>query len=230
MEQRIFDMILAKNPWDQVLYQIVSYEGLDPWNLDIVKLGNIFIDYTEKSKVIDFKISSNFIIISTILLRMKSDFLIVQELTDIENEDADETVEYNEEEIIDIPKIPIIPLNVMRLPKRKVSLNELIVTLKNILSYDKKKKKIDYNIIQDHLTNIIENDDSLEHFINELYEKIKKSICNTDNNFVNFNYIVKSYDKDTTLKTFLSLLHLLNSGKIECEQLEPFEDIIIKLK
>ena len=55
MEQKIFNMILSKDPWDQVLCQIISYEGLDPWDLDLIKLGNIFINYVEKLKEIDFK-------------------------------------------------------------------------------------------------------------------------------------------------------------------------------
>ena len=35
-EESLLKMVLEKENWEEILYQIVSLENIDPWNVDLV--------------------------------------------------------------------------------------------------------------------------------------------------------------------------------------------------
>ena len=86
LEKRIVEMMVADYAWEQVIYDIIAAEGLDPWNLDLNLLSSSFLSYMNKIKELDFRIPAKYVIISSVILRMKSDNL---KLLDIPTEGAD---------------------------------------------------------------------------------------------------------------------------------------------
>ncbi|MFH1294749.1 MAG: segregation/condensation protein A, partial [Candidatus Aenigmatarchaeota archaeon] len=74
-EKTIMDLIVSDYPWEQVIYKIICEEAMDPWDLDLTKLTEVFVDVLAKMKKLDFRIPAKYIIIAAVLLKMKSDHL-----------------------------------------------------------------------------------------------------------------------------------------------------------
>ena len=55
-EQNLLEMIIKEQSWEELIYNIVSYEGLDPWDIDIIELTNSFLKYIEGMETLDFRI------------------------------------------------------------------------------------------------------------------------------------------------------------------------------
>ena len=55
----IIDLMATGHSWEQVIYKIIAWEGLDPWDLDIKELSDSFVKYIEKLKELDFKIPAH---------------------------------------------------------------------------------------------------------------------------------------------------------------------------
>ncbi len=101
-ENKILDFITSEYSWEQVVYKIIAWEGLDPWDLDITRLSHAFLQYINKLKRMDFKIPAKYIIISSMLLRMKSDHLqYLGDLVEGEYIDPESLEETEESEIVE---------------------------------------------------------------------------------------------------------------------------------
>ena len=74
-EESLLEMILKEESWEELIYNIVSYEGLDPWDVDIIKLADSFLKYIEGMKTLDFRIPAKVVLVAAILLKLKSDIL-----------------------------------------------------------------------------------------------------------------------------------------------------------
>ena len=88
------DLVTSGHSWEQVIYKIIAWEGLDPWDLDIKALSDSFMDYIEKLEELDFKIPAKYIMIASVLLRMKTDHLNFVEV-------IEEDVGFADEDVID---------------------------------------------------------------------------------------------------------------------------------
>ena len=54
-ESKIMDFLVSEYSWEQVIYEIIAWEGLNPWDLDLIKLADSFIVYMGKLKEMDFR-------------------------------------------------------------------------------------------------------------------------------------------------------------------------------
>jgi chromatin segregation and condensation protein Rec8/ScpA/Scc1 (kleisin family) len=48
---------------------------MDPWNIDVAKLADMYLRAIKEFKQMDIKVSGKFILAAAILLKMKSDYL-----------------------------------------------------------------------------------------------------------------------------------------------------------
>lgn len=225
-EQKVFGLILSEHPWEQVLYQIVSYEGLDPWDIDITKLAESFISHISKMEDTDFNVPAKFIIISAIILRMKSEFLDWQEEEEVQ--DLVEAENYDREMRMFSERVPPLSSIVSRSPKRKVTLQELVLSLrKAMVTYEKKedrRRRYDRN-----LENFVDDDaEDINETIEKLYEKIR-AIDSEKKGDIKFGSLPEKWEREIVIKTFLSMLHLSDEKRIECDQPEMFKEIFIRL-
>ncbi|UCG95409.1 MAG: hypothetical protein JSV92_05245, partial [archaeon] len=69
-EKDIVKMASVESNWEEVLEYIIMEEGMDPWDIDIVKLADALLEYIENMGILDFQVPSRIIIIAAILLRM----------------------------------------------------------------------------------------------------------------------------------------------------------------
>ncbi len=103
-EGDILDLIKQENSWEQILYDVVALEDLDPWNLDLNALSSGFAEYISTIKELDFRIPAKWVIIAAILLRMKSDAIkIMKTDRDAEDEEFMDLDEFEDKEGLEDP-------------------------------------------------------------------------------------------------------------------------------
>lgn len=221
-EKDIVKMASVESNWEEVLEYIITEEGMDPWDIDIVKLADALVDYIKKMEIVDFKVPSRIIIISAILLRMKVVLLL-------EEEEEKEEREREEEELIDLSKVPNLETPIKRIPRRKVRLEELIAALEK--AFHTKEIREDKRIrARRRVEELIEDEEDIEERIEKLYQSITGILEELKGGKLTFSKLVPKWERNEIVDKFMPLLHLSQTGKIFCEQEEVFKDIHIRLK
>lgn len=226
-EENILQMIIQKESWEEVIYYIVSLEGLDPWDVDLVKLTNSFIEFIKSAEELDFRIPAKIVFVAAVLLRLKSDYLSIFEEKGAVEEVLEEQKPF-EDLGIDQDLIQLgIPMK--RVPKRQITLDELIYALRKALSVTDRKTsrskmwraKIDAQISEEE--DITKRIDEIDKKIDNLMEKLHKDT-------LLFRQLVDKWTREQIVKTFVPMLHLEQKQKIRCEQEEFFKEIYITRK
>ncbi|MDM7935164.1 MAG: segregation/condensation protein A, partial [Methanothrix sp.] len=110
----------------EVLVELARRGEIDPWDIDIARATEKFLEYIDSLEKRDLRIPARTLLYASILLRMKSDLVEgPQEEPQPEPEEGKETFEEEEEEIEGLPRPPV-----RRHTKRPVTLEELIAELK----------------------------------------------------------------------------------------------------
>ncbi|MBI4010435.1 MAG: segregation/condensation protein A [Candidatus Aenigmarchaeota archaeon] len=228
-EQNILKMIIEKENWEEIIYYIVNVQNIDPWNVDLVKLSDSFLKFIKATEDIDFRIPAKIVFVAAILLRLKADYLSIFEEKE---DDIDEMLKEQKpfEELGIDPKLIQLGYPMKRIPKRQITLEELMGALKKAMVVEKKKTER-RQLWQDKLQTAVaveEEDitvriDKLMKNIDELMEKLNKDK-------LGFREIVKDWKKDKVVSNLIPLLHLEQSQKITTEQEEFFKEIFIRKK
>ncbi|MCX6821028.1 MAG: segregation/condensation protein A [Candidatus Aenigmarchaeota archaeon] len=227
-EESLLKMVLEKENWEEILYQVVSLENIDPWNVDLMKLTAGFLRYIRGAKELDFRIPAKIVFVAAILLRLKSDYLsIFEEKSAVEEALAKEKM---------LPELGIDPnliklgVPIKRLPKRQVTLDELIVALKRALDVRERKVERVQRIrsrLRDELKDEEDTVQRIEKVMGEIEEHMKAAGKVGPDGKLNFRDIVEQWDRDQIVAHLIPVLHLEKSQKISTEQPELFKDIFI---
>jgi len=224
-EENILKTIIDKESWEEVIYYIVSLENINPWDVDLVKLTESFVRFIKSVEEIDFRIPAKVVFVAAILLRLKSDYLSIFE--EEEEEILKEQKPFAELGID--PNLVQLGYPMKRVPKRQVTLDELIVALKKALAV-KERKTERVTIAREQLADIgMEEEDitkRTETILKEVDELMKK--LNLDK--IEFSKIVGEWKKDKIINKFVPLLHLEHDQKVSCEQEDYFKEIYISKK
>ncbi|MEM5793724.1 MAG: segregation/condensation protein A [Candidatus Aenigmatarchaeota archaeon] len=224
-EENILDLILKKESWEEVIYHIVSIENLNPWDIDLVKLADSFLRYIQKIQELDFRIPAKIVFVAAVLLRLKADYLSLFE----EEETVEEVAKA--QPFVDLgidPNLVQLGLPMKRIPKRQVTLEELINALRKALAVRERKiqrrvmwrARIQAQISEEDITK------KINHVMNEIDELMQKLKANK----IKFSQIVEDWNRDQIIDHFVPLLHLEQNEKVVTEQEDFFKDIFITKK
>jgi len=227
-EKSIMELVTSNHSWEQIIYKIVAWEGMDPWDLDLVAFSSSFVKYLGKIKELDFKVPAKYVIIAATLLKMKSDHLhLIDHVNQLDGQPEDE---FQVDEIVEEDgngfKFQVNPITVptKRRPNRKITVNELISSLKKaMITQDKRVARI---ARQRAPIKISRRD--ITASIASLYDRINGIMKKLKNDEIKFSDVVEKWDKKNIVDNFIPLLHLDNEKKVDCEQEEMFEEILIK--
>lgn len=224
-EENLLKMVLEKESWEEILYQIVSLENIDPWDVDLVKLTEGFLKFIRDAEQLDFRIPAKIVFVATILLRLKSDYLTIFE----ERSAVDEALGKGKP-FIDLgidPKLIKLGVPIKRIPKRQVTLDELVVALKKAL--DVREKKVDrIQRIRTRLRRELRAEEDITKKIDKVMNDIERRLKGSDK--LKFRDIVGKWDRDDIIENFIPVLHLEKSQKITTDQEEFFKEIFISRK
>jgi len=225
-EQNLLEMILKEESWEELIYNIVSYEGLDPWDIDIIKLTDSFLKYIEKLKTLDFRIPAKVVLVAAILLKLKSDILspLKVEGTEYYPEDMGMLDQY-EQIRLELESMELKPPMERRV-KRKVTMDELIDALRKAMKVKKKKEGVRRKLGKRIRAEIGEEED-IELRIKNLMSNIDLLLGKLKADKIMFSKIVSKWERDEIVRYLMPLLYLSSRGEVATEQREFFKEILI---
>lgn len=217
-------MVIEKENWEEVIYYIVSLENIDPWDVDLVKLTDSFLKFIKNIEELDFRIPAKVVFVAAILLRLKSDNLSI-----FEEEETDEILKEQKPfaELGIDPNLVQLGYPMKRIPKRQVTLDELVTALRKALAV-KERKTERVIVARGQLEDIGKAEEDLTKKIEEMMKEIQEMLSKMDK--VEFSKIVKTWKRDKIVEKFIPLLHLESDEKISCEQEDYFKEILISKK
>ena len=233
MQEDILQILLNSDDisWKDLLLQLVQHEDMDPWNIDMHVVTDKFIEVVHNMHEADMKVSGKLVLAAALLLKIKSQHYVENDMTAIDailNDEEEYFEEFFDEQIVE-QKEKVSTQLIPRTPQartRKVSIYDLVNALQKAMVTKKKQlttKMPDrtYELPHDpvDITEVIEQTlYKISH-----YHKQKKDVT--------FSKLLPPQpDKLDKVYTFIPLLHLENERKIDTNQPEHFDDITISLK
>lgn len=228
----------------ELLFDLISRNKIDIRDISIVEITNQYMEYVDHVKSIDMDLASDFIMMATRLLEIKSRYILYvkdkgeseqdprQELIDqieeykkyrqIAEEIKDKIKEYDnrfyrqEEELELEEEDDNLDLSRINLDEIESLLPDLFKILDQVKKNDKGLEK------NPNLKKIVENKTiSVEDRIKSLRSKIKEE------ERLSFIQSLESQDKKEVIASFLAMLELIKLKEIEIIQDKKNKDIII---
>ncbi len=204
----------------QILLDLARDDKIDPWDVDIDKLANLYASKVREMKKLDLRVSGRALCSASVLLRMKAD----NPPYDGENEEEDELIENLD---FDMPDLG--PITLIRQNHQQITLSDLAGSLEDVLekkeSTETKEKKV--KKVQDIMWEVDDYHINIEEHIEEFHEKI--ALLAGKKQKINFIQLLPQKDKKEICKNLLLALFLWSRGKINLEQEEHFGEIYIEL-
>lgn len=226
-EENILKLILEKESWEEILYYIVNLEKLDPWNIDLIKLSDGFIKFIKSAEDLDFRVPAKIIFVAAILLKLKADYLSIFET----EEDVKEVLKESKpfEELGIDPNLIQLGYAIKRVPKRQITLIELINSLKKALAVYA-KKEVRRKFLREQIQAEVAMEEDIIVKIERVMKKIDDMLKKLGVEKIEFRKIVDRWTREEIVNHFVPLLHLEQDQKIKTEQSEFFKEIWISRK
>ncbi len=234
MQNEIFSLLVEKDDitWKSIIFDLIRSEQMDPWNINISLLSQKYIERLKSMKERDLKVSGKVVLAASILLRIKSNRLVGDDINEFDrllagpDSGADEFYDSLENELLTKEEKPdpkdyeLLP----RLPqarRRKVSVFDLVKALEKALEV--KKRRVLNNAPPPVVVHQRKFD--ITHAIAGLFQRLRALFSTRDKLY--FSQLISNDSKQEKVYTFIPLLHLCNQRKVDLEQSAPFGEIEI---
>ncbi len=219
-----------------LLCDLISKQKIDIKDISISEITRQYLAYIDMLNEMDLEIASEFIIMASKLVEIKSKYLLYKQHHEEHEED---------------PRLELVGQleEYKKFKEASLSLKENVNYVSNTFFRAKEEVVVDNKIDLDEIsieairkilpiilkTKVIENFDKTE----ELDMIVKKRVVSSEEKMkdlrvlmskedkVSFVNLVKNYDKDETIATFLAILELIKEKLIVVVQNEFFDDITI---
>ncbi len=206
-------------PW-AILVNPVETRQADPLQINLQEILPSFLVKLRESGYIDLQISGRAIYSASLILRLKTDLIIklMQAIGQIE----EPTPEFQ-----DLPPLQL-PL---RIQSKHVSLDELLLSLVDVLSAPSKKSKA--SKIKSKLPELLLNlgmapeRANIDTLISRVYERILALSQETSE--IPFENILRNKKRIELVRVFLSILYLLSREQIDIIQTDNEGTLMVKL-
>jgi segregation and condensation protein A len=234
--EKVFNLLFVEDElsWKDIIYSLIDQENMDPWDIDISLLSQKFLEMLRKLKELDFRISGKMVLASSVLLKMKSDILIDEDIPNFDNvmNGIEENLPLDEhgQPVYDANGRPQLFPRTPQPRKRKVSVFDLVKALEKALEVENKRNRFKPNAKKTTLK-IPTNHFDLGKSMELVYGKVESHYKNrkSKDRTLTFDELVMSNSKKDKVLTFVPLLHLDSLRKVDLEQEKHFETIGVKL-
>ncbi|MBN2566820.1 segregation/condensation protein A [Candidatus Woesearchaeota archaeon] len=241
MEDKIFSMLINEDEltWQEMIFDLVRTEQMNPWDIDVSLIAAKFLETIKKLQELDFRVSGKVLLAAAILLRLKSNRLVAEDLEEFDRliASSEQTEQEFYDELMEEYEGQFIPQSseerptlVPRTPqprKRKVSIYDLVEALGKALEV---KKRRDLNRIPDAPDiNLVDNPMNITSVIRSVYRQIRSYFIQKKGATLTFTQLLPSDSKEDKVYTFVPLLHLDNQRKVDLLQKVSFGEIGISL-
>lgn len=203
----------------QILLELVQTHKLDPWDVDIEKLTDIFVRRIREMQKLDLRVSGRTLLSAAILLRMKSSYLA----SDGHGQDEEEF-----DDGIDLELPELGPLMMVQRTPRKITLDELMGTLQEALKKPPSQKPKPRRELESIIHELSEYHINIEEMLEEFHRRIAELAPNGET--IGLTELLTEKSRLELARTLLLALFLSTQGKITLRQDEPFGEIFISLE
>jgi len=227
MQDKLYDMLMQEDEitWQTLIYDLVKSEEMNAWDIDVSILTQKYIQAVKELQEMNFFISGKVLLASAILLKIKSNKLVAEEIPFLENmifpPEPEEYFDEAKPEYI----IPDLAIKTPQARKRNVNVNDLISSLHKALDVNHRRVMRKVAERKFKIPEVPKRKIDISKLIKNVYEKILSFFRKDEQ--VNFSKLVPSEKKDDKIMTFIPLLHLDHQEKIVLEQEKPFGEIDI---
>lgn len=226
-EQEILKFARTEPNWEETLDWIISQEGIDPWDIDLVELADVFSEFVDKWQKFNFTVPARVVIVMAILLRIKVELLMWEE-----KEEEREPEEVDIEELdIDVSDIPHLEAPKKRKPVRKATADELIEAFKK--AFDTKERREKRKSRKERRVKeampIDGQSEDIEERIDKLYKRIDNILENMKEGETTFSDLLPEWNREEVVRNFSPLLRLNQEGRVEAEQEDYFKEIVVRI-
>ncbi|RJQ16884.1 hypothetical protein C4573_02370 [Candidatus Woesearchaeota archaeon] len=230
-QDTIFNILFKEDEitWQTIIYDLVAKEQMNPWDINVSLLSQKFLEMLTKLKNLDFRISGKMVLAAAILLRIKSNRFIDEDIAALDQliagteevdllETAEETVERDA-----LPKLfPRTP----QPRKRKVSVYDLVNALEKALEVENRRVPV---VKESQKVTVPERTVDMQQVMKTVYSKITSFFSKKTTMKLTFDQLIPSDKPKDKVMTFIPLLHLDTQRKIDLLQQEHFGEIEIQL-
>ena len=234
-QEQIQDIIFSREiGWQEIIYDLINTEQLDPWDINITLLTEKYLIKIKELEEMDFFVSSKVLLAAALLLRIKSEILVnnyIKSIDEIlfgkkeEKKYSLERIELDEEIPALVPRSPI--------PRfKKVTLKELIESLNKAITTENrriKKEIVNKNALRESSFSLPKKRFNIGEKITQIFNNLTSRLSKTKTEKISFTDLVGE-DKEEKIFSFSPLLHLENQQKVWLEQENHFEEIFVWLK
>lgn len=202
----------------EVLVELAKRGEIDPWDIDIARATEKFLEYIDSLEKQDLRIPARTLLYASILLRMKSDLL--EGSREEEPEPAEEIEEVQEE--VKVERLPEPP--VRRHAKRPVTLEELISELKNAEMVGRRKAMRERWPTTEEKALDLSHDEGIEDGIRKLGPILDDMFMSSRS--VSFQDINDRSEGSVT--NYVSLLFMAHRKQVWLEQEEMYGELFVR--
>jgi len=204
----------------EVLVELAKKGEIDPWDIDIARATEKFLEYIDSLERRDLRIPARTLLYASILLRMKSDLL--EGVREEEPEPAEDGEIEAAQEQVKVERLPEPP--VRRHAKRPVTLEELISELRNAEMVGRRKAMRDRWPTAEEKALDLSHDEGIEDGIKKLGPILDDMF--TSSKRVSFNDV--NSRSEGVVTNYVSLLFMAHRKQVWLEQEEMYGELFVR--
>jgi len=205
----------------EVLVELAKRGDIDPWDIDIARATEKFLEYIDSLEKRDLRIPARTLLYASILLRLKSDSMEGQKEEDPEPE-AEELESAEVEEYEALPRPPV-----RRHTKRPVTLDELISELKKAEMVGRRKAMRDRWPTTEEKALDLSHDEGIEDRIKALGPILDDMFMTSKKvSFLDINS--RNSESEDGVTNYVSLLFMAHRRQVWLDQEEIFGDLFVR--
>jgi segregation and condensation protein A len=205
----------------EVLVELAKRGDIDPWDIDIARATEKFLEYIDSLEKRDLRIPARTLLYASILLRLKSDSMEGQKEEDPEAE-AEELESADVEEYDTLPRPPV-----RRHTKRPVTLDELISELKKAEMVGRRKAMRDRWPTTEEKALDLSHDEGIEDRIKALGPILDDMFMTSKKvSFLDINS--RNSESEDGVTNYVSLLFMAHRRQVWLDQEEIFGDLFVR--
>jgi len=213
-------MVVVSDQPFQILLELVQAHKLDPWDVDIEKLTDVFAQRVQKMHDPDLRLSGRTLLSASILLRMKSDYVV-------NSNGRGQEVEEELDEALDLTLPEIGPIMMIQRGARKITLVDLMGALQDAMKEVPVHARPSRKGMEKVMRLLSEYHINVEKYLEKLHSRIAELAA--EGRAVTLMELVTERTRIGVARTLLLVLFLCMQGKITIRQNEPFGEIFISL-
>ncbi|MFB6245994.1 MAG: segregation/condensation protein A [Candidatus Pacearchaeota archaeon] len=236
-QEQVQDILFNREiGWQEIIYDLINTEQLDPWDVDIGVLADRYLEKIRDLEEADFFISSKVLLAASLLLRIKSELLLSKYLKSIDEvlfgkKEEKKERKYEEKVDIDENQVPkLIPKSPVPRMK-KVTLNDLMQSLNKAIDTENrriKKEIVKKNAVRESAVSMPKKKKpGIKDKIKEIFSSLKWSFSKIKGEKKVHYEEVAGKEKENKIFSLNPVLHLEHQREVWVEQEKPLGNVHI---